>query len=121
MRQTVARSLLHKAGTGSVALPAVFLLQRGMASSKLFIGGEFPLSLSISLSLFYCIVASVSVCFDSFLFLFRNLSKRRRREDLPIDAVHCQTLNLRLYMSISRVHFYFLRMKTSSGTCKKLY
>ncbi|CAM6013568.1 unnamed protein product [Sphagnum balticum] len=42
MRQTVARSLLQKAGaagTGSVALPAVFLLQRGMASSKLFIGG----------------------------------------------------------------------------------
>ncbi len=80
MRQTVARSLLQKAGaagTGSVALPAVFLLQRGMASSKLFIGGEFPLSLSISLFdffLFYCIVASVSVCFDSFLFLFGNLS-----------------------------------------------
>ncbi|CAK9196167.1 unnamed protein product [Sphagnum troendelagicum] len=39
MRQTVAKSLLQKAGTGSVALPAVFLLQRGMASSKLFIGG----------------------------------------------------------------------------------
>jgi hypothetical protein len=84
MRQTVARSLLQKAGaagTGSVALPAVFLLQRGMASSKLFIGGEFPLSLSLSLYLslfdfflFYCIVASVSVCFDSCLFLFGNLS-----------------------------------------------
>ncbi len=78
MRQTVARSLLQKAGaagTGSVALPAVFLLQRGMASSKLFIGGELSLYLSLfNFFLFHCIVASVSVCFDSFLFLFGNLS-----------------------------------------------
>jgi hypothetical protein len=92
-----------------VALPAVFLLQRGMASSKLFIGGEPPLSLYLSLFdffLFYCIVASVSVCFVSFLFLFGNLS-RRRREGLPIVAVHCQTLNLDLLISISRVHLFF--------------
>jgi hypothetical protein len=40
MRQAVASSVLRKTGgAGTMALPAVFLLQRGMASSKLFIGG----------------------------------------------------------------------------------
>ncbi|KAH9546299.1 hypothetical protein CY35_12G088000 [Sphagnum magellanicum] len=38
-RQIVARSLLQKNGAAVAALPAVYLLQRGMASSKLFIGG----------------------------------------------------------------------------------
>jgi hypothetical protein len=33
--------LRNTGGAGTLALPAVFLLQRGMASSKLFIGGEF--------------------------------------------------------------------------------
>jgi hypothetical protein len=40
MRQAVASSVLRNTGgAGTLALPAVFLLQRGMASSKLFIGG----------------------------------------------------------------------------------
>jgi hypothetical protein len=111
MRQTVARSLLQKAGaagTGSVALPAVFLLQRGMASSKLFIGGEFPLSLSLSLRFFSFLLHS-SIRFRLFGFVslsLRESLKRRRREDLPIEAVHCQTLNLGLLISISRVHLF---------------
>jgi hypothetical protein len=39
-RQMVATSMLQKSGAAAAAaLPAVYMLQRGMASSKLFIGG----------------------------------------------------------------------------------
>jgi RNA recognition motif-containing protein len=38
MRQNAAQSVLLKAGVGAVA-PAMLVLQRGMAGSKLFIGG----------------------------------------------------------------------------------
>ena len=39
MRQNVAKSMLMKAGGAASAVPALLVLQRGMASSKLFIGG----------------------------------------------------------------------------------
>jgi RNA recognition motif-containing protein len=38
-RQIVARSMLQRTGAAVTVLPSVYLLQRGMASSKLFIGG----------------------------------------------------------------------------------
>jgi hypothetical protein len=41
-RQMVATSMLQRSGAAAAAaaaLPAVYMLQRGMASSKLFIGG----------------------------------------------------------------------------------
>jgi hypothetical protein len=65
-RQIVARSLLQKNGAAVAALPAVYLLQRGMASSKLFIGGpccsySFPFSI---LGLISCVTLSAigTVC-----------------------------------------------------------
>lgn len=46
LRQNVAKSMLMKAGTGAAAMPAVLVLQRGMASSKLFIGGRLAFRVS---------------------------------------------------------------------------
>lgn len=39
LRQNVAKSMLMKTGGAAAAVPALLVLQRGMASSKLFIGG----------------------------------------------------------------------------------
>lgn len=39
-RQSIARSMLQQ-HSGAAAIPAMFLVSRGMASSKLFIGGTF--------------------------------------------------------------------------------
>ena len=38
-RQSVARNLLQQ-HSGAAAIPALYLVSRGMASSKLFVGGE---------------------------------------------------------------------------------
>jgi len=37
-RQSVARSMLQQ-HSGAAAIPAMYLVSRGMASSKLFVGG----------------------------------------------------------------------------------
>lgn len=39
-RQSIARSMLQQ-HSGAAAIPALYLVSRGMASSKLFVGGEF--------------------------------------------------------------------------------
>ncbi len=49
-RQIVSRSMLQRTGAAVTVLPSVYLLQRGMASSKLFIGG-LCLFLSFSFSI----------------------------------------------------------------------
>jgi len=43
VRQSVARSMLQQ-HSGAAFIPAMFLVSRGMASSKLFVGGMFFLS-----------------------------------------------------------------------------
>jgi hypothetical protein len=44
MRQNAAQSVLVKSGLGvaAAAVPSLLVLQRGMSSSKLFIGGILP-------------------------------------------------------------------------------
>ncbi len=79
MRQAVSSSVLRNTGgAGTLALPAVFLLQRGMASSKLFIGGEFWHY--FPLLQFLVFLLSDSVRFRALHISFFDLWKTRKRK-----------------------------------------
>jgi hypothetical protein len=70
--------LRNTGGAGTLALPAVFLLQRGMASSKLFIGGEFWHY--FPLLQFLVFLLSDSVRFRALHISFFDLWKTRKRK-----------------------------------------
>lgn len=68
MRQTVVAPCQLQntaaAGIGAVALPAVFLLQRSMASSNVFIGGAFYFFPSLVFIWLHFLMQIASVAFS---------------------------------------------------------